>query len=162
MERLTAAIEKSLAQRTVANRMPPLFRDQGEYDAFCRRHAAADVARRDIRTYAGNAWLGIDCGSTTTKLCLLSADRELLYTYYSSNKGNPVQLVKEQLETIYRLCGGRVTICGSAVTGYGEELIQHAFGVDRGVVETIAHYTAAKFFGPDVYFIRDIGGLDIM
>ena len=158
---LTAAIEKSLAERTVANRLPPLFQDQAEYEAFCRRHAGADVERLDIREYSGNAWLGIDCGSTTTKLCLLGADKELLYTYYSSNKGNPVQLVKEQLETIYDLCGGRVKILGSAVTGYGEELIQNAFGVDKGVVETIAHYTAAKYFCPEVDFILDIGGQDI-
>ncbi len=158
---LTAAIEKSLAERTVANRLPPLFANQTDYEAFCKRHAGADVERLDIREYSGRAWLGIDCGSTTTKLCLLGEDKELLYTYYSSNKGNPVQLVKEQLEKIYDLCGGRVKIVGSAVTGYGEELIQNAFGVDKGVVETIAHYTAAKYFCPEVDFILDIGGQDI-
>ena len=158
---LTAAIEKSLAERTVANRLPPLFESQADYEAFCKRHAGADVERLDIREYSGRAWLGIDCGSTTTKLCLLGEDKEFLYTYYSSNKGNPVQLVKEQLEKIYDLCGGRVKIVGSAVTGYGEELIQNAFGVDKGVVETIAHYTAAKYFCPEVDFILDIGGQDI-
>ena len=158
---LSAAIERSLAERTVSNRMPPLFASEEEYEAFCRRHAHADVERRDIGDYAGDAWLGIDCGSTTTKLVLLSANRELLYTYYDSNRGNPVELVKEQLKIIYGLCGDRITIRGSAVTGYGEELIQNAFGVDRGVVETIAHYTAAKYFCPEVDFILDIGGQDI-
>ena len=129
--------------------------------AFRARHAGADVPRRDIASYGGEAWLGIDCGSTTTKLALLSRDKELLYTYYDSNRGNPVELVREQLEKIYALCGDRIRICGSAVTGYGEELIQNAFGVDKGVVETIAHYTAAKYFCPEVDFILDIGGQDI-
>ncbi len=158
---LKGAIEKSLAERTVANRLPALFESRAEYDAFRARHAGADVPRRDIASYAGDAWLGIDCGSTTTKLALLSRDKELLYTYYDSNRGNPVELVREQLEKIYALCGDRIRICGSAVTGYGEELIQNAFGVDKGVVETIAHYTAAKYFCPEVDFILDIGGQDI-
>ena len=159
--RLREAIEKSLAQRTVTNRLPPLFASQAEYEEFRQRHAGADVPSRDIASYSGPAWLGIDCGSTSTKLALLSEDRELLYTYYASNRGNPVELVREQLEKIYQLCGDRITIRGSAVTGYGEELIQNAFGVDRGVVETIAHYTAARHFCPEVDFILDIGGQDI-
>ena len=159
--RLREAIEKSLAQRTVTNRLPPLFASRAEYEEFRQRHAGADVPSRDIASYSGPAWLGIDCGSTTTKLALLSEDRELLYTYYASNRGNPVELVREQLEKIYQLCGDRITIRGSAVTGYGEELIQNAFGVDRGVVETIAHYTAARHFCPEVDFILDIGGQDI-
>ncbi len=143
------------------DRLKPLFAGPAEYDAFCQRHARATVPKADLATYAGPAWLGIDCGSTTTKLALISQDRALLYTYYSSNQGNPVQLVKAQLEEIYRRCGDRVTICGCACTGYGEELIQNAFHADLGVVETIAHYTAAKFFQPDVDFILDIGGQDI-
>ena len=101
-----------------------------------------------LRT-SGPAYLGIDCGSTTTKLALISANRELLYTYYAPNKGNPVAIVKEQLEKIYKLCGDRVRICGSAVTGYGEDLIKNAFSVDMGLVETIAHYTAARYFQPE-------------
>ena len=121
------------------DRLKPLFAGPAEYDAFCQRHARATVPKADLATYAGPAWLGIDCGSTTTKLALISQDRALLYTYYSSNQGNPVQLVKAQLEEIYRRCGDRVTICGCACTGYGEELIQNAFHADLGVVETIAH-----------------------
>ena len=125
------------------------------------RHAKADVAKRAIDTYEGRAYLGIDCGSTTTKMVLLSEDKEILYSYYNSNRGNPVEIVREQLQMIFWLCGNRVQIAGSAVTGYGEELIKHAFGVDLGVVETIAHYTAAKHFLPAVDFILDIGGQDI-
>ena len=158
---LREKLQNSVSVRDESNLLPPLFASQADYEAFRARHAAADVPTRDIGTYAGDAWLGIDCGSTTTKLALLSAGKELLYTYYASNRGNPVQIVKEQLEIIYGLCGDRVKIRGSAVTGYGEELIQAAFGVDKGVVETIAHYTAAKHFCPQVDFILDIGGQDI-
>ena len=161
VEELREKLENSVSVRDESNLLPPLFASQADYEAFRARHAAADVPSRDIATYEGDAWLGIDCGSTTTKLALLSRDKELLYTYYASNRGNPVQIVKEQLETIYSLCGDRIKIRGSAVTGYGEELIQAAFGVDKGVVETIAHYTAAKHFCPQVDFILDIGGQDI-
>ena len=116
---------------------------------------------RDPATYEGKAWLGIDCGSTTTKLVLIDKDGAILYSYYSPNRGNPVLLVKEQLEEIYRLCGDRIQIAGAAATGYGEELIKEAFSLDEGLVETIAHYTAAKYFKPEVDFILDIGGQDI-
>ena len=161
MDRLREKIAHSSAVRDAANLLPPLFASEADYAAFRARHAAATVAEGDLASYAGDAWLGVDCGSTTTKAALLGADRQLLYTYYSSNRGNPVEIVREQLETIYGLCGDRVRIRGSAVTGYGEELIRAAFGVDRGVVETIAHYTAAKHFCPQVDFILDIGGQDI-
>ncbi len=161
MGQLRRQIEESVSTRSEANLLPPLFQKDEDYQEFRQRHSAADVVRRDIRDYRGDAWLGIDCGSTTTKVALLSKEKELLYTYYASNRGNPVQIVKEQLEAIYDLCGDRIRICGSAVTGYGEELIRAAFNVDKGVVETIAHYTAAKYFCPEVDFILDIGGQDI-
>ncbi len=161
MDRLREKIVHSSAVRDAANLLPPLFAGEADYAAFRARHAAATVAEGDLASYEGSAWLGVDCGSTTTKAVLLGEDRQLLYTYYSSNRGNPVEIVREQLETIYGLCGDRVRIRGSAVTGYGEELIRAAFGVDRGVVETIAHYTAAKHFCPQVDFILDIGGQDI-
>ena len=144
-----------------ADRLPPLFRDRAEYEAFAARHAKATVPTRDITDYSGAAYLGIDCGSTTTKLVLVSDKAELLYTYYAPNLGNPVEIVRAQLQTVFDLCGDRIRIAGSAVTGYGEELIRAAFGVDLGVVETIAHYTAAKHFDPNVSFILDIGGQDI-
>ncbi len=143
------------------DRLPPLFASEEELDAFRRRHAKATVGQKDITDYAGKAWLGIDCGSTTTKLVLISEDKEILYTYYRSNQGNPVSLVRDELIAIRRACGDRITVAGCAVTGYGEELIKHAFHVDAGLVETIAHYTAAKHFRPDVDFILDIGGQDI-
>ncbi len=139
----------------------PLFKDNAELEEFITRHNRADVKRTDINTYTGKAYLGIDCGSTTTKLTLTDENDGLLYTYYNSNKGNPVEIVQEQLEIIYKLCGDRIIIASSAVTGYGEELIKHAFGIDEGIVETLAHLKAAKFFNPNVDFILDIGGQDI-
>ncbi len=158
---LCDAIRNSISAGPVINSMPPLFDSEEDYRVFSERHARATVAHRDPASYRGNATLGIDCGSTTTKLVLLSTQNEILYSYYASNLGNPVSVVKEQLEKIYTLCEDRITVTGSAVTGYGEELIRAAFGVDLGVVETIAHYTAAKYFRPDVDFILDIGGQDI-
>ncbi len=161
LDRLCESIRESLNQAPIISRMPPLFETEEEYKIFSDRHAKATVAQADISTYEGDATLGIDCGSTTTKLVLLSKNNEILFSYYASNLGNPVEVVREQLQDIYELCGDRIRITGSAVTGYGEELIRAAFGVDLGVVETIAHYTAAKFFRPNVDFILDIGGQDI-
>ena len=115
----------------------------------------------DIDNYEGDAYLGIDAGSTTTKLVLISSNDEILYSYYASNKGNPLLVVKEQLTKIYNKMDSRIKIRGSAVTGYGEDLIRNAFGIDLGIVETIAHYRAARHFQPDVDFILDIGGQDI-
>lgn len=146
---------------STSTRLPALFKNQTEYDEFAARHAKASVEKSSIEEYTGKAYLGIDCGSTTTKLALIGEDSQLLYTYYDSNRGNPVEIVRGELKKIYEKCADRVKICGSAVTGYGEELISAAFGVDDGIVETIAHYTAAKFFKPDVDFILDIGGQDI-
>ena len=152
---------KNIKAKTNTNVLPALFNSDEEYKEFLKRHSRADVPRADIAEYSGNVYLGIDCGSTTTKVCLISEKKELLYSFYSSNKGNPVEIIKEQLNVIYELLGEKMKIAGSAVTGYGEELIKNAFSVDYGVVETIAHYTAAKYFKPDVDFILDIGGQDI-
>ena len=154
-------VESSTSATTDTATLSPLFESQEEYEAFAQRHAKATLPQIDPATYEGDAYLGIDCGSTTTKLLLLSADKKILFTYYSSNKGNPVHIVKEQLEQIYTICGDRIRICGAAVTGYGEELIRHAFHLDFGLVETMAHFTAAKYFNPNVDFILDIGGQDI-
>lgn len=154
-------LEESVETTTAVDTMPPLFNDQEEYDAFCARHNANHPPEVDTKTYTGPAWLGIDAGSTTTKLALITADGGLLYTYYHSNEGNPVAIVLEQLKEIYALCGDRIQIKGAAVTGYGEDLIKNAFSCDLGLVETMAHYKAAAHFRPDVDFIIDIGGQDM-
>lgn len=161
IDSLIKAVENAGSVSSGKGRLKPLFQSEDEYGEFVKRHAESAVKNADIADYTGKAYLGIDCGSTTTKLCLLTEDNEILYSYYASNQGNPVEIVREQLTEIYRLLGDRIVIAGSAVTGYGEELIKHAFSVDYGIVETIAHYTAAKYFEPDVGFILDIGGQDI-
>ena len=154
-------LEESVDTTTLVDTMPPLFQDVTEYGAFCARHNAKRPPEVDIKTYEGPAWLGIDAGSTTTKLALITEDGGLLYTYYQSNQGNPVSVVLPQLKQIYQLCGDRIEIKGAAVTGYGEDLIKNAFNCDLGLVETVAHYKAAAHFNPDVDFIIDIGGQDI-
>ena len=158
---LLRKLEESVDAANTVDTMPPLFTDEADYAAFLTRHDANHPPEADIHTYAGDAYLGIDAGSTTTKVALIAPDGGLLYTYYHSNQGNPVAIVLEQLKEIYRLCGGRVTIRGSAVTGYGEELIKNAFSCDLGLVETVAHFNAAAHFNPDVDFIIDIGGQDM-
>jgi len=145
----------------VLESQPPLFESKAAYDVFKARHDKMSVQHRDITGYSGRAYLGIDAGSTTTKLVLLAQDGAMLYKHYVSNGGNPLPVVKAQLERIHGLCAGRIEIAGSAVTGYGEELMCEAFGVDHGLVETLAHFTAARHFDPEVDFIIDIGGQDI-
>lgn len=158
---LMSKLENSKASMTVADCMPPLFKDENEYKNFRERHSKCGADYMDPADYSGKAWLGIDAGSTTTKLALIDENKNILYSYYAPNKGNPVSVVKEQLGRIYDICSDRITINGAAVTGYGEDLIKSAFGVDYGLVETVAHYNAAKHFMPEVDFILDIGGQDI-
>ena len=154
-------LEQSVDSATMVDTMPPLFTDRADYDAFLARHNANHPPEVDAATYEGPAYLGIDAGSTTTKIALIEPHGGLLYTYYHSNQGNPVSIVLEQLREIYKLCGSRIRICGAAVTGYGEDLIKNAFSCDLGLVETVAHYNAAAHFNPDVDFIIDIGGQDM-
>ncbi|MFT8871473.1 MAG: acyl-CoA dehydratase activase-related protein [Sporolactobacillus sp.] len=144
-----------------AVRQEPLFKTETERAAFERRHAAVHVSRGDLKGYSGRAYLGIDAGSTTTKLVLTGEADDVLYTFYEPNKGNPVETVRQGLRQLYAAIGSRVQIGGSVVTGYGEKLIRAAFQVDGGEVETIAHYRAARQFLPDVDFIIDIGGQDM-
>ena len=160
-EDIISAIRATLSEKTTVNTMAPLFASWEEREEFKARHAKENVEYADIRNYTGDAYLGIDCGSTTTKLVLMGSNKEILWSYYDSNKGNPVDVVKNQLIEVRTLCGENITIKGSGVTGYGEELILNAFHVDKGLVETMAHFMAAKQFEPDVDFILDIGGQDI-
>ena len=144
-----------------ANTLKPLFSSKEEYDEFLAAHASAAPAVVDSGSYTGDAYLGIDAGSTTTKLTLITPKGAILYSYYSNNRGNPVTIVLGQLKEIYNRFGDSVNICGSAVTGYGEELIKNAFNLDFGIVETMAHLRAARHFDPNVDFIIDIGGQDV-
>ena len=160
-EELLDLLEHAATVSTPVDTMDPLFTSQADYEAFSARHQAMAVPTVDLATYTGPAYLGIDAGSTTTKMVLIDPDCNLLYSFYHSNQGNPVSIVLPQLREIYAQCGGRVTIQGAAVTGYGEDLIKNAFSCDLGLVETVAHLNAARHFTPDVDFIIDIGGQDM-
>lgn len=138
----------------------PLFDNDEEYHAFLDRHAKSTVEYGDIASYKGDVYLGVDAGSTTVKLALLGEDNELLYSRYEYSNGQPIAMIQETLQYLYDNYPD-LHIRSSAVTGYGEELIKTAFSLDHGLVETIAHLTAAQFFQPDVDFIIDIGGQDM-
>ncbi len=140
--------------------IPPLFTSREEYDEFCRRHEQCKAPRGDLSSYAGPAFLGVDAGSTTVKAVLLGKGGEILSSLYRSNSGNPIPIIQDYLLDLYR-SHPNIIIESSAVTGYGEELLKNAFGIDNGIVETVAHFTAAKHFRPNVDFVIDIGGQDM-
>lgn len=160
-EELLKIIKENRNEIATINIIDPLFNDESEYEEFKKRHNRAKVISKDINLYNGEAYIGIDAGSTTTKVVLIDKEDNILYEYYGSNKGNPIEVVKKELKHIYNICGEKIKIIGSAVTGYGEELIKKAFSIDFGIVETVAHYIAASHFNPKVDFILDIGGQDI-
>ena len=160
-EELVGRLEAAASESHAARYLEPLFENADDYAAFLNRHGKASVGRADLDAYEGDAYLGVDCGSTTTKLVLMAEDGRILYDYYSANRGNPVEIIREQLVKIRARCGDRVTVRGSAATGYGEDLVKNAFSIDAGLVETMAHFKAARFFDPSVDFILDIGGQDI-
>ncbi|ADG81044.1 2-hydroxyacyl-CoA dehydratase [Thermincola potens] len=141
--------------------LEPLFANEEEYREFSERHARHKVKRVELETYEGNAYLGIDAGSTTTKIALIDEAGNLLYSHYGSNMGSPLESTVEALKTLYSKMNSRTRIVNSAVTGYGEHLIKAALKVDIGEIETVAHYKAADFFLPGVDFVLDIGGQDM-
>ncbi|WP_339279725.1 acyl-CoA dehydratase activase-related protein [Paenibacillus sp. FSL H3-0329] len=149
------------ADRAADAELPPLFENAAELAEFRLRHGKASAARSDLALYRGPCYLGIDAGSTTTKLVLTGSADEILYTFYGSNKGNPLHSVSDALKEIYRVLPEGCHIAGSYVTGYGEGLIKAALRTDGGEVETVAHYKAASKFMPEVDFILDIGGQDM-
>lgn len=162
MEKLVKEIEgiKNYKDDAV-NHLPPLFRDPKEYEEFKKRHNRSLVQRKELSTYQGRTFLGIDAGSTTTKVVLMGEEGELLYSYYGGNEGNPLKKVVNILNDLYERLPSGATISKCAVTGYGEALMKAAFHIDIGEIETVAHYKAAKFFMPQVDFILDIGGQDM-
>ncbi|MBP9996198.1 MAG: 2-hydroxyacyl-CoA dehydratase [Lachnospiraceae bacterium] len=142
-------------------RMEPLFSNEAEYTAFNNRHMKAHVETADLSTYKGNCFLGIDAGSTTTKIALVSEDGKLLHSFYSSNNGSPLMTAINAIKDIYKILPPDAKIVRSCSTGYGEALMKAAFLLDDGEVETVAHYYAAAFFNPSVDCILDIGGQDM-
>ncbi len=161
MEELTKKLSSDIQMEFEVERMEPLFAAQADYDAFLARHNEHHVATGDLASYSGNCFLGIDAGSTTTKVALVGEDGSLLYSFYSSNGASPLKTAIRSLKEIYSLMPEGVRIARSCSTGYGEALMKAAFLLDDGEVETIAHYNAAAFFDPDVDCILDIGGQDM-
>jgi len=143
------------------HRMEPLFASQEDYRLFCDRHNSHRVKTRELSTYEGNCYLGIDAGSTTTKVALVGEDGSLLYRFYSNNNGSPLATAIRAIEEIRTLLPEKANLAWSCSTGYGEALLKSAFLLDEGEVETISHYYAAAFFEPNVDCILDIGGQDM-
>ncbi|MCX8130994.1 MAG: 2-hydroxyacyl-CoA dehydratase [Clostridia bacterium] len=142
-------------------RLRPLFLDSSELEEFRKRHDKDVAVRKDIGSFEGDCFLGIDAGSTTTKVALIDKDGALLYSYYGSNEGSPLNSTIKVLKELYSLLPTKARIVNSTVTGYGESLLKTALYIDIGEIETIAHYKAADFFLPGVDFILDIGGQDM-
>lgn len=142
-------------------RMEPLFKDESEYNEFIERHGNNHVKTSDLSTYEGNCYLGIDAGSTTTKVALVGESGDLLYSFYSNNNGSPLATAIRSIQEIYSQLPPNAHIVHSCSTGYGEALLKAALMLDDGEVETVAHYYAAAFFDPDVDCILDIGGQDM-
>ena len=138
-----------------------LFKDAADYDAFKTRHDKAKVKRGDLSTYNGKIFVGIDAGSTTTKICAIGTDKQILYTNYGSNEGAPLKIVVNQIRDLYEKLPPTAQIGGVFTTGYGEAIVKAALHADGSEVETFAHLTAAQEFCPNVSFVLDIGGQDM-
>lgn len=149
------------SQDTTTHPIEPLFNSMDEYNEFKERHEKAKVLRKELKDFEGDCFIGIDAGSTTTKLVLTDNEDNLLYSLYANNEGNPLKSVMKMLKELYSILPKKAKIRFSGVTGYGEKLIQTALNVDLNEIETIAHFTAAKKFQPDVTSIVDIGGQDM-
>lgn len=142
--------------------LPRLFNSERDYEDFKNRHSREGVLKnKNMSEAEGDLFLGLDVGSTTTKAILIDKDDNLIFSSYESNLGNPVQSVILVLRKIYAGLPDKARISRSCITGYGEGLIKAALGIDDGEVETVAHFTAARYFVPDVSFILDIGGQDM-
>ncbi|MCR5656265.1 MAG: 2-hydroxyacyl-CoA dehydratase [Butyrivibrio sp.] len=161
MEEMTKKLSSKITMTAEVTRMEPLFESEDEYDEFLNRQNQYRVKTAKLDNYKGNAFLGIDAGSTTTKCALVSEDGDLLYSFYSSNNGSPLKTAIGSIQEIYKLMPEGVKIARSCSTGYGEALLKSALMLDDGEVETIAHYNAAAFFDPEVDCILDIGGQDM-
>ena len=161
MEEMVGKLSSDIKMEFEVERLEPLFASQEEYNVFCSRHSTHHVATSDLSAYKGKCFLGIDAGSTTTKVALVGEDGSLLYSFYSSNDGSPLKTAIRSLKEIYALLPADVQIVRSCSTGYGEALMKAAFLLDDGEVETVAHYYAAAFFDPEVDCILDIGGQDM-
>ena len=160
-DEILTQLNNKIKMKFEIKRLDPLFNNEEEYNEFCNRHNNAVVKKGYISSYKGNCYLGIDAGSTTTKLALIGEDGELLYSFYANNQGSPIQTTIEAIKKLADLIPDTAKIAYSCSTGYGEQLLKAAFNLDEGEVETIAHCTAASFFDKDVDCVLDIGGQDM-
>ncbi len=158
---LLTRLESGVQMQFEIKRLPPLFADHEEYDAFCLRHANAIVPKGELQSYHGECFLGIDAGSTTTKLALIGKDGELLFSFYANNQGSPVRTAVAAIAALRKQLPKEAYIARACSTGYGEALLKAAFCLDEGEVETIAHCTAASYFDQQVDCVLDIGGQDM-
>ncbi len=161
MDEMVSKLSSEIKMEFEIERMEPLFASTKEYEDFKARHAKHHVPAAALSSYHGNCFLGIDAGSTTTKVALVGQDGSLLYSFYSSNDGSPLKTAIRSIREIYSILPKDVKIVRSCSTGYGELLMKAAFLLDDGEVETVAHYYAAAFFDPQVDCILDIGGQDM-
>ncbi len=158
---LEQILSKEIHMEFEVARMEPLFTSEEEYGTFLKRHQNKAVKTADLSTYKGNCYLGIDAGSTTTKIALIAEDGSLLHSFYSNNNGSPLDTALGAIKDIYQKLPKNAHIVHSCSTGYGEALMKAALMLDEGEVETVAHYYAAAFFDPKVDCILDIGGQDM-
>lgn len=158
LHRLTTAEEGHLSP---SDTLEPLFKDEADLAEFRMRHGQAQASEKSLSDHDGVAFLGIDAGSTTTKVALIDDSGNLMYSFYGNNQGQPLETTMTVLKDLYKQLPENVFIGKAAVTGYGEQLIKNALKVDIGEVETMAHYKAANHFQPGVDFILDIGGQDM-
>ena len=146
---------------TASDSLKPLFTIENEYKEFKERHSKHNVPKRDLEKFSGDCFIGIDAGSTTSKIVLIDEEANLLYSSYKNNEGKPLQTVIGMLKELYSVLPKKAVIRYAGSTGYGEKLIQTALNLEIGEIETIAHYTAAKKFMPNATSIVDIGGQDM-
>lgn len=161
LDELCEKLEKGIHLEAEIKRLPPLFQDEAEYNQFVERHAYYKIKRADLATASGKCYLGIDAGSTTTKLALINAHGDLLWSFYEGNVGSPLNTVIKAMAQLQKLMPPDLKITYACSTGYGEQLLKEALGLDEGEVETIAHTTAALFFDHQVDCVLDIGGQDM-
>ncbi|MDO5018434.1 MAG: acyl-CoA dehydratase activase-related protein [Lagierella massiliensis] len=148
-------------ERDEKTTLEPLFNSEEEYEDFLKEHDGDKSNRRPLNSYEGPCYLGIDAGSTTSKVVLIDKDYNILYSDYKNNYGKPLEIIIEVLKDIYDNLNPKSKIACAGITGYGEDFIKAALNVDVGEVETLAHYKAASYFKEDVDFILDIGGQDM-
>jgi len=160
-------IQQSISIKLIynTNRLPSLFKNETELIEWQNSKKQFQFQTVDIsKTTTANCYIGIDSGSTTTKVVATDEAGRVFYHFYQRNNGNSLQTVAkglDQLQSKAREANKHFTVLGSCVTGYGEDLVKAAFSIDAGMVETIAHYMAACRFNPKVSFILDIGGQDM-